>query len=88
MDKKKSKRKRKAKSNKPTIVKIGDLELYSIFELSRIFGVTAQTLRAHIKSGRIHGEKIGGTWFVSTTALKNLFDKESVENKGKSKDKE
>jgi len=55
-------------------VKIGKLILFDISELSDSLNVTAETLRAYIQQGRIHGQKVGGKWFISETALADFFE--------------
>lgn len=55
------------------MIKIGNLTLYSIRELSEILGVTNTTLRAYLREGRIFGQKVGGSWYVSEESLQEFF---------------
>jgi len=62
-------------------IKLGDTTFYSTEELSKILGITLPTLRKYIKSGKLKGKKIGGTWFVAESNLKKFLGNNKEENK-------
>lgn len=66
-------------SKKP--IKLGDTTFYTTEELSKILGITLQTLRKYIKSGKLKGKKIGGTWFVDESNLKKFLGNDKEEDK-------
>ncbi len=41
------------------------------FEVSKMFGVTPQTIRNWIRKGKIEGKKIGHLWLIRTESIKN-----------------
>ena len=55
-------------------IKIGQITLYSVLELSKKLKVTPLTLRSYIKKGRMKGQKLGGTWYVSEDGLRDFFN--------------
>lgn len=54
-------------------VKIGDLELYDVVELSQQLGIQERTLRKMLKDGKIKGRKLARKWYVSADSLKDYF---------------
>ncbi len=55
-------------------VKLDNLVLYSILELSQKLGITGATLRAYVKAGKLRGQKMGTKWFVSEESLREFFN--------------
>jgi len=55
-------------------IRIGDLKLYSLQELSEKLGVTKVTLRTYLKNGKMKGQKMGTTWYVSEESLREYFN--------------
>jgi excisionase family DNA binding protein len=55
-------------------VKLGDLTLYTLKELSKKLNITTVTLRAYIKEGRLKGRKMGTRWYISEDALREYFE--------------
>ena len=53
---------------------IGTLTLYDLKELSEQLDLTLVTLRRYLREGRIRGQKLGQTWYVSDTALEAYFN--------------
>lgn len=54
-------------------VKIGDLTLYTVEELSELFNVQAKTLRRMLKDGEIKGRKLARRWYTTEDELKDYF---------------
>lgn len=54
-------------------VRIADLELYSVEELSERLGVQQRTIRAYLATGRLKGRKLARKWYVSARALEEYF---------------
>ena len=55
-------------------IQIGDIRLYSLQELSEKLGVTKVTLRTYLKNGKMKGQKMGTTWYVSEESLREYFN--------------
>jgi len=54
-------------------IRIGEIKLYSVLELSKKLDVTPITLRTYIRHGKLAGRKVGGRWFVSEESLREYF---------------
>ena len=61
--------------------KIGDTTYYSIGEISRIFGITTLTIAKYCRSGKLKGKKIGGTWVITESNLKQFLENDIEEIK-------
>lgn len=64
------------------VIKIGNITLYSMVKLSEILGVTTTTLRAYLREGRIFGQKVGGSWYVSEESLQEFFRRPEEKKRG------
>lgn len=60
-------------------VKIGELELYTVEELSGLMGIQERTIREYLKSGKIRGRKLAKRWYVTEEALREYFEAEEPE---------
>lgn len=60
-------------------VKIGDLELYTVEELSGLMGIQERTIREYLKAGKIRGRKLAKRWYVTEEALREYFEAEEPE---------
>ena len=60
-------------------VKIGDLELYTVEELSSSLGIQERTIREYLKSGKLRGRKMAKRWYVTEEALREYFEAEEPE---------
>ena len=59
------------------MIKMGDTNAFTLYEISKMFNVTPQTLRKYLKEGRIQAVKFGGKWVITEEAMKNfLLNKE------------
>jgi excisionase family DNA binding protein len=54
-------------------VKIGDLTLYTVEELSELFDVQAKTIRRMLRDGDIKGRKLARRWYTTEEELKEYF---------------
>lgn len=54
-------------------IKINDLTLFNLKEISQKFDLSIDTIRSYIKEGRLKGQKFGVQWYVSSRALKEYF---------------
>jgi excisionase family DNA binding protein len=54
-------------------VKIGDLTLYTVEELSELFDVQAKTIRRMLRDGEIKGRKLARRWYTTEEELKDYF---------------
>jgi len=55
-------------------VKLGDLTLFDVTELSKKFAVNPVTVRGYMRSGRLKGRKIGRKWYLTEEALRDYFN--------------
>lgn len=60
-------------------VKIGELELYTVDELSDLMGIQERTIREYLKAGKIRGRKLAKRWYVTEEALRDYFEAEEPE---------
>ena len=63
-------------------VKIGELELYTVDELSTLMGIQERTIREYLKAGKIRGRKLAKRWYVTEEALREYFETEEPEPEG------
>lgn len=63
------------------VIKLGDLKIYNLDEVSESLGVSKFTLRKYIKEGRLSAQKVGGRWLISEEAISEFFKKPYAEKK-------
>lgn len=63
-------------------VKLGDLTLFDVMELSKKFAVNPVTVRGYMRSGRLKGRKIGRKWYLTEQALREYFNLPGEEKEG------
>jgi len=71
-------------------IKLGDLHLFDVQELSKKFGVNPVTVRGYMRSGRLKGRKIGRKWYLTEEALRDYFTlpgEVTAEQPGKARNK-
>lgn len=51
---------------------LGRLQLLSVPEVARLLGVTEETVRRHVRSGKLVAEKLGHQWFVHEKELESF----------------
>ena len=54
-------------------VKLGELELYDVEELSKSLGIQERTVRKLLKDGKLQGRKLARKWYVSSDSLRAYF---------------
>ena len=54
-------------------IKINDLTLFDLKEISQKFGLSNDSIRSYIKEGKLKGRKFGVKWYVSARALEEYF---------------
>jgi len=57
-------------------IKLGDMTLYDVEELSEMLGVGIPTIRKYLREGKLKGTKPAKRWYVSEEALKDYFQPE------------
>ena len=57
-------------------IKLGDMTLYDVEELSEMLGVGIPTIRKYLREGKLKGIKPAKRWYVSEEALKDYFQPE------------
>lgn len=55
---------------------IMDENYFDVSELSKMFGLSENTVRNYLKAGKITARKIGKSWFAKETAIKEYLSKE------------
>lgn len=55
-------------------IKIEDMKLYTVQELSKLLDVTIIILREYIRQGKLREQKVGGKWIVTYDSLKEFLD--------------
>ena len=50
-----------------------ELKLYSLAEAEPIVGLSAQTLKRHIKAGKLEAVKVGNRWKVTKNSLEKYI---------------
>jgi predicted site-specific integrase-resolvase len=65
-------------------IKLGDLTLFDVIELSKKFAINKTTARNYLRTGRLRGRKIGKKWYITEEALRDYF-KEPGKKSAKSK---
>lgn len=56
-------------------IKIKDMTLYSVPEVSQKLNVTTVTIRNYLRQGKLKGQKVMGRWFISEEDLVEFFKK-------------
>lgn len=54
-------------------ISIGDLNVYTVEEVSELLGYRDLTIRRLIREGQIKGRKLGNRWYVTEEALQDYF---------------
>ncbi len=54
-------------------VKLGNLTLYTVEDLSKVLGVQISTIRALLRSGKLKGRKIAKRWYVTEDNIRTFF---------------
>lgn len=57
-------------------VKIGDLELFTVEELSELLDIQERTIREYLRAGKLRGRKMAKRWYVTEEALREYFEAE------------
>jgi excisionase family DNA binding protein len=55
------------------VIEIGKVKLFTIDEVSKKFRVTGHTIRTYVRDGRLAGQKVGRSWYISETAIEDFF---------------
>ena len=54
-------------------IKIADIELYSVEELSEMLGIQERTVSRYLREGRLQGRKLARRWYVTAESLQKYF---------------
>lgn len=54
-------------------IKIGDITLYSVEDLSELLAIQETTLRKYLREGKLKGRKMAKRWYVSEESLADYF---------------
>lgn len=53
---------------------------FDVSELSKMFGLSENTIRTYFKAGRISAKKIGKSWHAKETAIKDYLNSQQEKN--------
>ncbi len=53
--------------------KIAGITMYDSKELSKLIGLTEQSIRNYFRNGVLKGKKIGNKWYMSNVALREYL---------------
>lgn len=59
------------------MIKIDDVKAYNVQEVSRLLGISAQTVRAYIKCGKLKAQKTGTRYMITEETLKAFIKGEN-----------
>lgn len=51
------------------------MQVLRVTEVARLLGVTDETVRRHVRSGRLSAEKLGHQWFIHKNDLESFSEK-------------
>lgn len=54
-------------------VKVEDMTIYTVKEVSDILGITQITIREYIKQGKLKAKKIAGVWRITGESLRDFL---------------
>lgn len=54
-------------------IKLGELTLFDVQELSKKFNLNPVTVRNYMRTGRLRGRKVGKKWYITEEALQDYF---------------
>ena len=55
------------------MIEIGDIKVYDVQEIAKMFDMTPQSIRKFIREGRIKGRKVGTRWYVTEEAIREYL---------------
>jgi len=59
-------------------IRLGDMTLYDVEELSEMLDVGLPTIRRYLREGRLKGKKLAKRWYVSEESIKEYFQPEEA----------
>lgn len=62
------------------MIKIGDVKAYNVQEAADLLDVSAQTIRAYIKQGKLKAQKAGNKYIITEETLKAFIQGGKVTN--------
>lgn len=57
-------------------VRIGDLTLFDVREISKKFFLNPVTVRRYMREQKLKGRKIGRKWYLTEEALRDYFNQQ------------
>lgn len=55
------------------MITMGDVKAYDVYEISKLFSVTPQSVRKYLKQGRIKANKFGTKWYITEEAMRDFL---------------
>lgn len=68
-------------------IKMGDLTLFDVQEISERFSMHPITVRRYFRTGKLKGRKIGRRWFITEEALREYFKQGTEAGKRQTEEK-
>jgi excisionase family DNA binding protein len=55
------------------MITIGKVKVFTVAEIAEKFNLTETSVRSYLKKGRLAGQKMGRSWYISETAIEDFF---------------
>ena len=55
------------------MIEMGDIKAYDVYEISKAFDITPQSVRKYLKGGKIKAKKFGTKWYITEEAMKDFL---------------
>ncbi len=60
-------------------IKVEDITIYNVKEISDILGITQVTIREYIRKGKLRAKKIAGEWRITGESLREFLSEDKTE---------
>lgn len=55
------------------MIEIAGVKLYSVNDMAKELKISAVTIRAYLRQGKIKAKKIGGKWYATVESLRSFL---------------
>jgi len=62
-------------------IKLEDITVYNVKELSELIGISQMTIREYIKQGKLRAKKVANEWRITGDALRDFLSANKIEDK-------
>jgi excisionase family DNA binding protein len=60
---------------------MGDIKAFDVYEISKLFNITPQSVRKYLKEGRIKANKFGTKWYITEDAMRYFLTNREIKKK-------